>query len=244
MTLAGHLRELRKRVILAAAGIVVAAIAGWIFYPHLFALLQRPLLDVDQETADLVSITFTGVASAFSLRIEASLFIGVLLASPWWCYQLWAFINPGLTRKERRATIGFLACAVPLFFGGAYTAWTVIPAAVRILTSFAPEATQTLLGADVYFGFVFRMSLAFGLAFLLPIVMVAMTVMGAVAARTWLKGWRVAVVLVAVFAAIATPTGDIVTMASLAIPILALYFLAVGVSFGWERHRLRRIEKL
>jgi sec-independent protein translocase protein TatC len=244
MTLGDHLAELRKRVVRSAAGILVASIGGWFAYPVVFQTFQRPLLDAAERSSDLVSITFTGVASAFALQIEASLFLGVVMSSPWWCYQLWAFINPGLTRRERRATAIFLAFAIPLFLAGAYTAWTVIPAAVEILTSFAPASTQTLLSAEVYIGFVFRMSLAFGLAFLLPIVMVAMTMMGAVTARTWVKGWRIAVVVDALFAAIATPTGDIVTMASLAVPILMLYFLAVGLSFAYERYRIHQIEKL
>lgn len=244
MTLGEHLVEFRKRLILSAAGIAAMTVVGWTFSDQVFAVLQQPFLTASEHYDGLMSITFNGVASAFNVKLELGIFLGIVLSCPWWSYQLWAFINPGLRRRERWTAVAFIAASVPLFLAGATLAWLFLPQAIAILTGFAPAHTSTLLSADVYFTFVLRMTLAFGLAFLLPVVMVALTAVGAVEWRTWLRQWRIAVVVAFVFAAVATPTGDLGTLCGLGLPICAIYFLAIAVCWVCERAQLWRIRLL
>jgi sec-independent protein translocase protein TatC len=242
MPLAHHLRELRTRVLLAVVGVLIGSVVGWVFYLPLFALLQGPVLDLADRRDTDVMINFAGVATSLDMQIKISLFAGVIASSPWWIYQLWAFAAPGLTRREKGYAAVFVGSAVPLFLAGAAVAWFVLPQAVAILTGFTPPGAANIIDAETYLSFVMRMVLAFGIAFLLPVMMVALTLVGLVPARTWLSGWRWAVLGVAVFAAMATPTGDAVTMLVLAVPMVALYFAAVGISALIGRSRRRHEE--
>lgn len=240
MPLREHLREARRRIMLVLAGLVLGAVVGWIFYPQIFASLRDPITQVAEANELDVTLNFPGVATSLDMQIKVSLFAGVLLTSPWWVYQLWAFITPGLTRRERRYTLGFLAAAVPLFLAGAGLAWWLLPKAVGVLTSFTPEGVVNLIDAASFLGFIMRMVLAFGLAFLLPVVMVGLNLLGTVRASSWLAGWRWAVLLAFVFAAVATPTADALSMFALAIPICGLYFGAAGLCVLHDRRVDRR----
>lgn len=242
MPLLDHLRELRNRVLLAAAGILVGGVAGWLLYDRLFAALQQPILDLAAERDSTVLINFSGVAESLDVQLKVALFAGAILSSPWWIYQLWAFIAPGLTRKERRYTLAFVATAVPLFLAGVAVAWWILPKAVAILTSFTPTGASNIIGAQTYLGFIMQMVLAFGAAFLLPVVMVGLTMVGLVRARTWLAGWRWAVMGSALFAAMATPTGDALSMFVLMVPMVVLYFGAIGIGALADRRRDARLE--
>lgn len=244
MPLADHLIEFRKRFVLSALGIAIMSVVGWMFSEPVFRILQQPFQTAAAQQNGLMSITFNGVVSAFNVRLEIAFFLGLVASCPWWSYQLWAFINPGLKRKERWTAVAFIAASVPLFLAGAGLAWYFLPQAVAILTGFAPADTATLLSADVYFDFILRMTLAFGLAFLLPVVMVALTMMNVVGSKAWLKQWRVAVLVAFVFAAVATPTGDVGTLCALALPICVIYFAAIAVCWGYERVQLYHIMRL
>ena len=244
MTLGEHLTELRDRIIRAFAGVAVMSVVGWAFSEPVFRLLQEPFLKASRQQDGLMSITFNGVVSAFNVRLQIACFLGLVLSCPWWSYQIWAFINPGLKRRERWTAVAFIAASVPLFLTGAGLAWYFLPQAIAILTGFAPADTATLLSADVYFDFVMRMTLAFGLSFLLPVVMVALTMMDVVSSRGWLGHWRVAVLVAFVFAAVATPTGDVGTLCALALPICGIYFAAIAVCWGYERVQLLRIMRM
>ncbi|WP_225754528.1 twin-arginine translocase subunit TatC [Actinotalea sp. Marseille-Q4924] len=233
MPLREHLLELRRRVVLATIGLLVGAVVGWFLYDPVIAVLQEPVLRLERE--GLVALNFAGVATSFDLKVKVSLFLGVLLSSPWWILQLWLFVTPGLTRRERRSAVAFLAGSVPLFLAGAWLAWRVLPNAVRLLTEFTPDEATNLIDAQLYLSFVMRVVLAFGIAFLLPVVMVGLNLAGLVRGSTWLHGWRWAVVLVMTFAAFATPTPDVVTMFVVALPMLALYLVAVGVCVLHDR---------
>lgn len=235
MPLREHLLELRKRLFLAALGVVVGAAVGWFLYDPVFEALQQPLIDVAAERGDLVALNFAGVATSFDMKIKVSFFLGVLLSSPWWTYQLWAFVTPGLTRRERLYAVSFVAVAVPLFLAGGLLAWWMLPHAVALLTGFTPTGATNLIDAQTYLGFVMRLVLAFGLGFLVPVVMVGLNFAGLVSGRTWVSGWRWAVLLAFVFAAVMTPTPDAITMIVVALPICALYFGAVAVSILHDR---------
>ncbi len=240
MPLRAHLVELRKRVGLVAIGLVIGAVVGWIAYPIVFAVLQAPVVQLNEDRGQLIALNFSGVVSAFDMQLKVSLFVGVLVSSPWWVYQLWAFITPGLTRRERLITVGFLGAAVPLFLTGAFLAWWLLPKAVGVLTGFTPADSTNLISAQEYLTFVMRMVLAFGAGFLLPVIMVMLTKVGIVEGRTWLGGWRVAVLLSFAFGAIATPTGDAISMLVLALPIIALYFIAIGITLRIDRRAAKR----
>lgn len=235
MPLSAHLREFRTRLILAAIGMVVFAIVGWFFFDPVFQALREPVEQRAQEYGGLVSINFGAVVSALDLRIKMSLLIGVVLSSPWWLYQLWAFVAPGLNKREKRYTVGFLGAAIPLFLAGVALAWWVYPRAIEILTDFVPEGGSSVLDAQIFISFAMRLVIAFGAGFVMPVIMVALTWGGVVKARTWAKGWRWAVMLIMVASAVLTPTQDVTTMMFMAIPLCALYALAVGVGLLRER---------
>lgn len=237
MSLREHLAELRKRIILVAIGIAVFTVAGWFIYTPVFEALQQPVLEAAEKGDGLVAINFEGLATALDMQIKMSMVIGIVASSPWWLYQLWAFVSPGLKQKERRYTAGFLGAAVPLFLAGVALAWWVFPHAVQILTAFRPEGTANLINAQMFMTFAMRLVLAFGIAFVFPVLMVGLTWAGTVPSRTWLKGWRWAVMGIFIFAAIMTPTPDAVTMIVMAIPMCALYFGAIGVGALRERSK-------
>lgn len=241
MTLPEHLAELRKRLLLSALGIAAGTVVGWIYSEPVFSWLQKPFLATQRHSSALMSITFSGVASAFDMRLKIGFFIGILLSCPWWSYQFWAYIRPGLKKKERWASLAFVCASVPLFLLGAGLAWVFLPQAIAVLTGFAPSHTATLLSADTYLNFILRMTVAFGIAFLLPVVMVALTLAGIVETRTWARHWRGAVVVAFIFAAVATPTGDIGTLCAFGLPICAIYFLAIAVCWFAENAALLKI---
>lgn len=240
MPLREHLLEIRKRLFLTAIGLTIGAIAGWFLYDPLLEALQAPLKVASETQGKTIALNFTGLASALDMKIKASLFLGVIVSCPWWLYQFWAFITPGLTSKERRYAFGFLGGAVPLFLGGVFLAWWVLPHAVDILAGFVPDGATNFTDAQGYLSFVMRLVLAFGLAFALPVVLVALNFAGLLSAATMLKGWRWSVLLAFVFAAVMTPTPDALTMIFVALPICGLYFAAVGISALHDRRLARR----
>ncbi|GAB2453573.1 twin-arginine translocase subunit TatC [Xylanimonas ulmi] len=235
MPLRGHLRELRTRSLWVAVGLAVGALLGWALYDPLLALLTRPLhLAASTEHRD-IALNFTALGAPLDIRLKVSLFLAVLVTCPWWLYQVWAFITPGLTARERRYAVGFLGAAVPLFLGGGALAWWVLPHAVNILASFAPEGTSQLVNAQDYLTFVMRLVLAFGVAFVAPVLLVALNLAGVVRHEPLARGWRWAVLAAFVFAAVMTPTPDALTMVLVAAPICALYFAALGVAVWHDR---------
>lgn len=241
MPLLDHLREVRSRALWAVCGILLAGIAGWFLYPFVITAMSDPVTNLtgDGRTA---ALNFSAVATSFDMKIKVSLFTGVILSAPWWLFQMWAFIAPALTRREKWLSIAFIASATPLFLAGAALAWYVLPTAVRFLTEFTPESGVNFIDAQVYLSFIMRLVLGFAVAFTLPVVMVGMSLAGVVRAHTWIRGWRWAVVGIFAFSAMATPTADAVTMFVLAIPMLTLYFGAVGVCAILDRRREKKFE--
>lgn len=239
MSLGSHLRELRRRLVLAAIGIFLGAIAGWFISDLVYDAIKQPIEMLQEERNINALLTFPDITSALDIKVRISALVGLLVSSPWWMYQLWAFINPGLTKKEKRYALSFVGAGVPLFLGGAAMAWIALPNTIGLLTQFIPEG-ETAAGfftVDVYLRFVINFILVFGFSFLLPLVMVALTFLGVVRGVTWLRGWRWAVIMIFVLAALATPTGDPITFILMAIPIIILYFMAVGVCFLRDRSR-------
>jgi sec-independent protein translocase protein TatC len=243
MSLGGHLRELRNRIAVSALAVLLGGTVGWIYYSPLLTRLQEPIRQVaEARHTPLVALNFggSGITGPFSVKVRVAIFVGLLIASPVWIYQLWAFIMPGLTKRERRYAFTFLGASVPLFLGGAYLAWITFPKAVVTLLELTPKGGSNFTDADTYLTFITRVILAFGLAFLLPVLMVGLNLAHVLPGRVMLKSWRVSVFLIALFAAIMTPTPDALTMLFLAIPMVALFFIAVGIALLIDRNRARR----
>ncbi|MBD7994147.1 twin-arginine translocase subunit TatC [Arthrobacter sp. Sa2CUA1] len=240
MALKDHLREFRNRLFKAAIAVVLGTVGGFFLYMPVFNELTRPVLELSKQEGRLATINFDGVATSFDQMIQVSVFIGLLISSPFWLYQLWAFITPGLKTKERRAALGFLAAAVPLFLAGVALAWLILPNAVRVLTDFTPEGAANVITASVYLAFVLRLLLAFGIAFLIPVVMVGLNLLGLLPGKIILKYWRITVFIICLFAAMAAPGGDALSMFYLAAPLLVLFAVAVGLCFLNDKRRARR----
>ncbi|MCQ2000768.1 twin-arginine translocase subunit TatC [Arthrobacter zhaoxinii] len=240
MALKEHLREFRNRLFKSGIAVVLGTVGGFFLYLPVFEALTQPLLDAGNSDGRFTTINFEGVATPFDQMIQVSVFIGLLVSSPVWLYQAWAFVTPGLKRKERRAALGFLSAAVPLFIGGVYLAWLILPNAVRVLTEFTPEGGSNVITASVYLAFVLRLLLAFGIAFLIPVFLVGLNLAGLLTGRTIIKYWRITVFLICLFAAMAAPGADALSMFYLAAPLLALFSLAVGICLINDRRRLRK----
>ncbi|WP_427175099.1 twin-arginine translocase subunit TatC [Arthrobacter sp. 92] len=240
MPLLDHLKELRNRLIKSAIGVVIGGVGGWILYDPVLHALKEPVDRIAEHTGGVSSVNFSSIASPFDFKLQLSLLIGAVISSPVWIYQLWAFITPGLTKKERRYTLGYMAAAVPLFLAGVWAGWLVVPQVVRALTQFTPSGFSNMVDARDYVDFVTRMVLFMGLAFLVPVVLVGVNMAGIIRGRTILKAWRITVFMVFVFAAIAAPGADAFSMFLLAGPLLVLFFAAIGLCILNDRRRDNR----
>ncbi len=240
MALKEHLREARNRLFKSAVAVIVATVLGFFVYEPVLRALAAPIIAINEQEGRTASLNFDSAASPFDLLIQVSVFLGLVLSSPVWLYQLWAFITPGLKTKERRIALAFIAVAFPLFLAGIALAWLILPNAVRVLTEFTPEDFSNYISVSVYFAFVLRLMLAFGIAFLLPVVLVGLNMVGLISGRQVLKAWRITVFLVCLFAAMAAPGGDALSMFYLAVPLLLLFFLAIGLCLLNDKRRARR----
>ncbi|HHW83952.1 MAG TPA: twin-arginine translocase subunit TatC [Actinomycetales bacterium] len=243
MRLVEHLAEARRRILLVVAGFAVGAVAGWFLFDPLLSAMAAPLEQV-RESGRSAELNFTTVLSGFDMRMRMALFLSGLVTAPWWLYQAWAFVAPGLKRTEKKYVVGFMSAALPLFIGGAALGWLLLPHAVRVFLSFTPTEGVNLIDATTYLTFTMRLVTAFGIAFLFPVVMVVLNLIGVVRSRTYLKGWRWAVVGVFTFAALANPLPDPWSMIVLGAIMVSLYFAAVGIAYLNDRRVERRRAKL
>lgn len=240
MPLADHLRELRQRIVKSGLALLVGTVIGWIIYDPVLDALQKPIFDYQAAHPErTISTTYTGLTAAFSQRLSVAIFLGVILSSPVWLYQVWAFIVPGLTRKEKRLSRVFIGAAVPLFLAGCFMAHFSLPLVIKVLLDFSAKGVDNLQTLSDYLNFVTRFVLAFGFAFLLPVFLVALNLVGVLPARRLARSWRVSIFLILVFSAMMMPTPDPFTMFLLAGPLIALFFGAVGVSTLLDRRRAR-----
>ena len=228
MPLLDHLRELRKRIMRSAIAILAFSVVGWFFYNEIIVQLSSPVCDLRaaQEFGKEYcgSLYINGVLGPLNLQIKVALLTGIIMAAPFWLFQLWAFIAPGLHKKEKRNSIFFILAATPFFAAGAFLGYAILPAAVKILFGFTPDALSNLVKFDDYLDFVLRIILLFGLAFELPVFLISLNLIGFLRGQTILKPWRIWVFSIVLFTAAFTPTADPLTMAFLAVPLIALYF--------------------
>ena len=217
---------------------------GWYLFDFVFNELQRPIVDLASKPGSNVTINFPTVVSAFDVRLQVSIFLGILMSAPVWLYNLWAFITPGLKKREKRYTIGFVVASVPLFIGGTALAWASLPTFVVVLVGFTPEGAANVINASDYILFTIRILLVFGLAFVLPVALVMLNFAGVITAQNIIKSWRMAVFTSAVVGAIATPVAEPMAMFLLMVPLLILYFLAAGVAFLHDKRVAKKLGAL
>ncbi|OEV03287.1 hypothetical protein AN216_12080 [Streptomyces oceani] len=248
MPLAEHLRELRNRLVKAVLAVLAVAVLGLVYYKQIADFLTEPVREAvgcEKGFGESVNgeacaeLTIQGLVAPFTIMLKVALTVGVIGACPVWLYQLWAFLAPGLHRSEKKYAGAFVGAGAPLFVGGAVLAYFVLPTAARALLDFTPEGTGNLIPFDEFLDIITRLVIVFGLAFELPLLLVMLNFGGIVTGRQLLGWWRVMVVAIAVFSAMATPTGDPLTMGALALPIVLLYFGATGVCLTNDRRRRR-----
>jgi sec-independent protein translocase protein TatC len=243
-----HLRELRNRLAKAALAVAAGTVAGWFLHPRLIAALTGPacaiphLHGIGQATAACPNglLVLSGVLTPLTFTVKVAAMAGVVISTPVWSYQLWAFVAPALHRAEKRYSLLFTALAVPLFLAGAALAYWVFPQALRIVLGFTPGSFSNAIPGDQFLDFFLRMILLFGVSFELPLLLVLLNVLGLMPARTLTERWRPIVFGVFVFSALATPTGDPFTMLALAVPMTVLFGLATAVVCWRDAAKARR----
>jgi sec-independent protein translocase protein TatC len=242
MTLMEHLRELRVRLFKASLAIVGGLIVGLFFAGQVVAFIKAPYCDFVRTQSPTATCQFNQgtVLESFMVNLKIALYLGLIGSAPVWLYQLWAFIAPGLHRRERRYTYIFVGLATPLFALGALLAFIVVGKSLPFLLGLGGGNDTTTVNIGGYFDFVTSMMFFFGLGFLFPVVVIMLNFAGVVTAKRLLGWWRIAVFLMFVFAAIVTPTPDPFNMTILALSMALLYFAAVGVAFLNDRRRRRR----
>ncbi len=242
MPLLEHVKEFRNRFLKSLLAAGLAAIVGWIFYDSIIRQLAAPFCSLGQsQTQEYCGdLYINGLIGPFTLRLKVAFISGILLSAPVWLYQIWAFITPALHKRERRFAIFFAFTSTPLFALGATCAYLILPHAVKILLGFTPSDLGNLIRFDEYLDFVLRLILLFGIAFVLPLLLLSLNILGLISGRSLLKPWRIAVFLIFLFTAAFTPTPDPITMTVLAIPLCILYFAAGVIALFIDKSRAKR----
>jgi sec-independent protein translocase protein TatC len=247
MALGDHLREFRARLLKVVTVFLVGLVAAWFFYDLLFGLLEAPYLAARErlraQGIDTEPV-LTGVATSLLLQIKVSALASVVVTSPFWLYQIWAFVVPGLHPHERRSTKLFAVIAGPLFVAGVAVAYYVLPKGMEVLIGFTPGDVQSLVDFNDYLRFIIRMMLVFGIAFEIPLFVVLLNLAGVVSGRA-LGAYRPWIIVgTFVFAAVATPSTDPFSMIMLALPMSLLFLASEGIARLVDRRRARRTGRL
>lgn len=232
MPLSAHLREARTRTVRAAVALLIGTVIGYLTSDFVMDVLRAPITELAESRS--ASLNFDSVTAAFDLQLRIAVYSGILLSSPVWLGEIFGFLTPGLTAKEKKVTFGFLGAALPLFAAGCLTGLYVFPQMVEVLTSFAASEDSTILQASYYFDFVFKIVIATGIAFVLPVFLVVLNFIGLLSARSIAKAWRVSIV---VFAALITPAADVLSMFFVAGPMALLFLAALAIASIHDRTR-------
>jgi sec-independent protein translocase protein TatC len=249
MPLMEHIRELRNRVFKMVLFMTAGAIAGWYLYPHIWAFIEAPYCRLDLTTHVQVTggttkgcqLFVTGIFDAFFLRLKLAIISGIILSSPLWLYQFWAFLAPGLYARERRWAYFFAGSAVPLFAIGSALAYFAMTKGLHFLLLLVPHNVVPIITINTYLGYAIAMLTIFGIAFELPLGFVLLNVAGVLTHQRFAKWRRMIIFGVFLFAAVATPSPDPISMLLLAVPCVALVELAEVFSFFNDRRRARAL---
>jgi sec-independent protein translocase protein TatC len=243
MTLGQHLGELRHRVVICVLAFAVASIICAIAYEPILHFLIRPLCSVDatsvrQRTGSgallfgpngTCNLFVTSPLDGLSLRVKISVFGGLVMASPVILFQLWRFVTPGLQLREKKYAIPFVSAAFVLFLLGAATAYATLPHALGFLKSVGGPNLQAIYDPIPYLGLILLMMCLFGLTFQFPVILISLELARVVTPSRLLRSWRWAVILIVVVSAVFTPSSDPFSLLALALPLVAFYFLSIGV---------------
>ncbi|MEU8542792.1 twin-arginine translocase subunit TatC [Streptomyces sp. NPDC048717] len=244
MPLVEHLRELRNRLAKGLLAIAAVTTVALVYSEELMQFLTRSVPKcapgVTSDGGNCAIVSFNTLMAPFSTTIQVSLTTGLVVASPVWLYQLWAFIAPGLHKHEKKYTYAFVTAAVPLFAAGAFLAYLILPISVQVLISLTPAGSANILSLGDVLDFTLRMVLVFGLAFELPLVLVMLNLTGILSGRRMARWWRGVIMGVFIFGAVITPTTDPLGMLALAVPITLLYLAAVGFALLNDKRRGRK----
>ena len=216
MPLVDHLAELRNRIIWAAIAVAIGAVVGYVLSEEAIKVLRAPL----PTTQPLI---YTSIGDPFAIRLRISFVIGIILAMPVILWNLWRFIAPGLTERERRAILPWIPAALLFFALGVSIAYVILPFAAQFLLSFSTSDLVPLLTAREYFDFVSTLFLAFGILMEFPVLLVGLSRVGIVTSARLRRSRRMAVLGIAVFSAIATPGGDLVSPLVLGVTLYVLF---------------------
>jgi sec-independent protein translocase protein TatC len=241
MALADHLRELRGRVLRSLVVLLVGTVVAFVFYDFLLDLILRPYNDAKAALGGEVETKayIKGAAGPLLLRLKLSGVTAVVATSPYWLYQIWAFIVPGLHPHERKWSRLFAAVAGPLFIGGVAVGYYVLPRGLEVLIGFTPSELENLVEFGEYFSFFTRMLLVFGVSFEIPLFVILLSLAGVVSGRK-LGEYRPWIVLgTFVFAAAATPSTDPFSMLMLALPMTFLFLVSEIIARFLDRRRRR-----
>lgn len=244
MTLFEHLAELRSRLVKACGVIVLGMIVIWFFYDPLFQLFSAPfthaIQTLDTKRKITAGLNFSDIGSPLMLQLKVVAATSVVVTSPAWLYQLWAFVMPGLHKNERRWTYIFVGTAAPLFIAGVLVGYYALPKGLAVLVNFTPMGGFNWVNAEGYLTFMIRLLLVFGLAFEIPIVVIILNAVGVLSSRVMTKVRPFVIFGIFVFAAVATPSTDPFTMLLLALPMCALYGVSEIIARAAEKRRKSR----
>lgn len=233
MTLFEHLDELRQRIIVSMVAVAGGAVVGWFLYNPVVNLLLDPYcnywekLDPALRTTDSCVLFYMGPLDAMVVKLKVVVFIGILVALPVLLWQFWGFVVPGLTSRERRMSVPFVASSVVLFALGAAFAYWTLPKGLNFLLGFAGSNFVPILTGDRFITFVVLVAFAFGLSFEFPIVLIFLELVGVLSSARLRKWRRFSILGIAIFAAIITPSSDPYTMLALALPMYVFYEAAI-----------------
>jgi sec-independent protein translocase protein TatC len=239
MTIVQHLSELRRRLFVCLMAFFAISIVAFIFYEPILEFVRRPLCRVDPELLgdQGCQLVFFRVIGGFLFRLKVTALTGLLFASPIWVYQVWAFVTPGLTQREKRYAVPFMVSSVTLFAFGATLAYLSLPTGIRLLVTIAGEGLSPLLGAEEYLNFVGLMLLGFGVAFELPLLLFFLGLAGVISVDQLRRQRKVALVSIVALSAIITPSQDPYTMLVLAIPLYGFYEITIVLLRVVQRRR-------
>lgn len=241
MTLTEHLAELRSRVIRAALAVALGVIVILAFYDPVLEFLRQPYDNLCQRRPDLVTncdLFSLGPLDGFNARLRIALYGGLILALPVILWQVWRFIVPALHSREKKYAIPFIVSSVVLFAAGGWLAYITLDKGLEFLVSWSGSDVQQAFQITKYVSLVALMIAAFGVGFEFPVLLVFLQLAGVVRPRQLVEGWRIAIVSIVVLAAVITPSGDPITLVALTVPLVLLYFVAIGVGHLIVRRRV------